>query len=500
MNKIKEYYNSLKGDPLVTKYYKKYADFIKAKRGDDAQQKIDQKIDLEIKKLQDDFEAAKKTGKGYLERYIELMKKEKQKFVGDRVKLEASMTMLKAQPQIVRLDLLLRVLKSLKLGGTVAGANTVKFLGGEMVRAFDGAIYKCNSDDPKLCTKILAKYGVEQYKQDMLKLNALTLYFDRSITALKLAIDVRDGKIPPDKKPISLGAYKLGHVGIKTFSQLPGVTCPGKGDCFNWCFALSGHTAMPNVGIKSYAKNLGASERDDFEARVNTQLKRMRTRSQGKITFNGQQFDNIIRIHAYGDFHTASYVNKWKRIAEENPNVFFYAYTKSFYMTPVKQWMKDIAAGKVKNVKILQSYGSKYDNKIDDSLPHAKVFDNIESLKKAGYVNCDDSDLVAADPANPNIGIIKHGNTPCSASMCPWQKTTASCKKALHLQAHEMPIIHLGDQIDMHHHLDPHILEEMSGLEPHLTTKEHQEGFGKHFNSQSFFDTVTSKYTLKINS
>jgi len=274
--------------------------------------KIEKDIDKEVKQVQKEFKEAKKTGKNFLERYIELMKKEKQKFVGERADIEASMAQLRDNPKVVRLDLLLRVLKKLKLNGIESGPNIVKFLGGEATRKSEGVIYKLESKDEKLINKIRIKYGKEQYDQDEKKLDALTLYFDRSIVALQLAIDVRDGKAHPEKKPISLGAYKLGASGIRTFSLLPGVTCPGKGECFNWCFALSGHTNMPNVGIKAYAKNLGAAERDDFEDRVNTQIKRMRPRSQGTINFNGKNFKNIIRIHAYGDFHTVNYVEKWK--------------------------------------------------------------------------------------------------------------------------------------------------------------------------------------------
>lgn len=457
----------------------------------DTESFIEKDIETKIDKIKKDFDEAKRTGASdYLERYKALMQKEKAAFVGEKHLIQASMNHLRDNPEIVREDLLLRVLKALKLGGTRAGANTIKFLGGEMVRKFEGGLYSYTGNDTALEARILKKYGKEQHDQDMKKLKALTLYFDRSLVALDIAIQVRDGEVPPDKKPIQLGAYKLGDSGIKTFSQLPGVTCPGKGDCFNWCFALSGHTSMPNVGIKSYAKNLGTAERGDFEARVNKQLQGMNTRSQGTINFNGKHFNNIIRIHAYGDFHTPKYVKKWKRIAEENPDVFFYAYTKSFYMKPVKQWMQDIKSGKVKNVKIIQSYGSKFDDKIDDSIPHAKVFDNLEGLTKAGYINCENDDMVAADPANNNIGIVKHGNTPCSASMCPFSKTTAStCNRNS-----KIPIIHLGDQIDIHHNMAAHDLEALSPLEPHLTSEEHGRGFGKHFERPNFRNQVASKY------
>ncbi len=38
-----------------------------------------------------------------------------------------------------------------------------------------------------------------------------------------------------------------------------------------------------------------------------------------------------VRVHESGDFYSQEYIEKWAKIAKENPDVTFYAYTKRFY-------------------------------------------------------------------------------------------------------------------------------------------------------------------------
>jgi len=506
---------------------------------------IDKALEKEVKTIKKDLESVKE-GSNYLERYVAQMKKDQKKFMSHKPGLEASMEMLRKNPVMIRIDLVFRCIRKLKLvpdhilpgpedkdkklkkkseisdakntrceNEMRHGGHKIVFKdGGTLVRKQEGDPYKYKGHDPKLEAKLLACYAEEQYDQDTKKLEAMTKYFPKSLQALAIAIGVRDGKITPEKanKPIVMGAAKLGEFGIRTFSQLPGVTCPGKGDCLNHCFAMSGHMNMENVGVKAYAENLGLAERDDFVGKIIKQVSRMRPNVSQN--FNGQLYSHVIRIHAFGDFHNTRYVDKWKVITDyfspkavtargEDPGkraVFFYAYTKSFYMTKVKNWMKDIQSGKLKNIKIIQSYGSNYDYKIDDSLPHCKVFDNVEVLKDARangkpYINCDHNDMVAADPKNINIGIVKHGNTPASASMCPF-KQAGKCITASVCKASEMPIIHLVDQIDAPHNMTEEHLDSIKHLDPHHTLAEHARGFGKHFD-YSFSQQVQSKYRIE---
>ena len=146
------------------------------------------------------------------------------------------------------------------------------------------------------------------------------------------------------------------------------------------------------------------AERDDFVIKVNQQLSKKKT-----VT---PPWKAPIRIHPWGDFYSNKYAEKWLQIAKDNPNLWFYAYTKSHQMPAIKELEK------LPNVKIIQSFDGQNDVNINENKPHCTVFKTHEEFddynaKHPGkeYVECKKSDLVAADPANVRIGIILHGKT-----------------------------------------------------------------------------------------
>lgn len=74
---------------------------------------------------------------------------------------------------------------------------------------------------------------------------------------------------------------------------------------------------------------------------------------------------NSVRIHASGDFFNQKYFDLWLEVAKENPNVEFWAYTKS-----LKYWIKRL--DKIpENLTLTASYGGKNDELIKQySLKH----------------------------------------------------------------------------------------------------------------------------------
>ncbi|KKK42505.1 hypothetical protein LCGC14_1588270, partial [marine sediment metagenome] len=116
----------------------------------------------------------------------------------------------------------------------------------------------------------------------------------------------------------------------------------------------------------------------------------------------------IVRLHDTGDFYSQGYLDKWSCIARTLPNTRFYAYTKSLQL--------DFKAfTRLPNTKIIQSFGGKYDSRIDLRLPHARIFDSERELKGfdggiqyKNYVDCSKSDLIALEVVSPRIGLIKH--------------------------------------------------------------------------------------------
>lgn len=93
-------------------------------------------------------------------------------------------------------------------------------------------------------------------------------------------------------------------------------TCPGKTiECARDCYAASMMKVYPNVA-KKYERNLAFADKSagDF---IDYMVKHIPA---------GCQF----RIHVSGDFYDQTYTNAWFWIAQQRPDVTFYAYTRSW--------------------------------------------------------------------------------------------------------------------------------------------------------------------------
>lgn len=106
---------------------------------------------------------------------------------------------------------------------------------------------------------------------------------------------------------------------------------------------------------------------------------------------------NAVRIHAAGDFFNQDYFNMWVEIAKENPNIEFWAYTKS-----LKYWINRIN-DIPKNLILTASYGGRNDELIDQyKLKHVKVIKN-ELEANGGPIDYNDD--IARQP-NVNFYLI----------------------------------------------------------------------------------------------
>lgn len=195
---------------------------------------------------------------------------------------------------------------------------------------------------------------------------------------------------------LSFGNSKLKKDGIASFSLPAGKTCPQAGKCLKGCYALQGFFLMPSVK-EAYAKNLKATK--------NTE--RFITEMAYEVFKSGAK---IVRIHASGDFYNLEYFKAWVKIAEINPSVKFYAYTKMVLM--IKTYRQNlIQTGKdlPKNLTIIFSEGGKQDHLISENNDrHSRVFESIEELKASGYANVTTHDIGAMGP-NHKIGLVYHG-------------------------------------------------------------------------------------------
>jgi len=116
---------------------------------------------------------------------------------------------------------------------------------------------------------------------------------------------------------------------------------------------------------------------------------------------------DILRLHDSGDFYSIAYLNKWIEIAKANKDVIFYAYTKSIPFFKRSKEM-DTTFLLPKNLIIIFSEGSKKDILINITKDrHSRIFKDINSLLKAGYINASDNDLNAIKD-NKKVGLLLH--------------------------------------------------------------------------------------------
>lgn len=179
--------------------------------------------------------------------------------------------------------------------------------------------------------------------------------------------------------------------------NLPAIAaCPNAGRCKTGCYATQGNYRFPSVQ-KAYASNYALVKRDlgEFRELVSMDINRL----QYKLV-PGQRL--AVRIHTSGDFYSEAYYHAWVDLAEANPNVLFYAYTKMI--------SQSYSRLRPFNFVLIFSEGGLEDNLIDTSLHrHSRVFSSLEELHAAGYDDVTTDDTMAFRSTSGKIGLVYHG-------------------------------------------------------------------------------------------
>ena len=239
-------------------------------------------------------------------------------------------------------------------------------------------------------------------------------------------------KVPELEKFISL---ERGGKRVYSFDLPAGHSCPFAKDCYSKvvdgkildgkhtqfrCYAASQEVVYKGVF------NLRKHNFDALTAIVRENKKMREPKKPGNhfsstcfkmaaaISYNLPKNAGVIRIHSSGDFFNQDYFDAWLLVADENPTILFYAYTKS-----LKFWVNRIAHGDCctnipENFVLTASYGGKDDAMIDaHHLRYCKV---VYSVKMAEIDNLpiDDDDSHAALPGsrNQSYAVLLHGTQP----------------------------------------------------------------------------------------
>jgi hypothetical protein len=145
---------------------------------------------------------------------------------------------------------------------------------------------------------------------------------------------------------IGLPALKGLAVNEKTGEFVVVDTCPGAGACQTYCYAMKGSYVMFKAVSMALARMLNFLLNDPtgFVSQLNSEIASARS----KYAKKGARI--VIRWHEAGDFFSDEYLDVAYKVAEANPDVGFYAYTK----------MGDVAnAARPKNFNMNFSQGAK---------------------------------------------------------------------------------------------------------------------------------------------
>jgi len=162
---------------------------------------------------------------------------------------------------------------------------------------------------------------------------------------------------------IGLPALKGLAVNEKTGEFVVVDTCPGAGECKTFCYAMKGSYVMFKAVSLGLARMLNflLNDPEGFANKLNAEI----TAAKAKMAKKNAKV--VVRWHDAGDFFSPEYLDMAYGVANANPDVGFYAYTK----------MGDVATGaRPKNFKMNFSGGalSSQEKKIDfKRVKHSKV-------------------------------------------------------------------------------------------------------------------------------
>ncbi len=203
------------------------------------------------------------------------------------------------------------------------------------------------------------------------------------------SIITQNSKLKKTSKELGLRVFNFGITSYKTSKGK--ITCPFADKCIKFCYAKKGAYVWSNVA-KVFEQRYNLTKQKDFIEIMKAEIIKKRV--------------DFLRVHDSGDFYSNKYFLDWMQIAEQLPNVKFYAYTNSISI------VKNNSDSIPNNFDFIFSDSGKQTNLIDKNKDrHTKIFKTETELKKAGYINASKIDLFASKYINPNnnkVGLIYH--------------------------------------------------------------------------------------------
>jgi len=187
---------------------------------------------------------------------------------------------------------------------------------------------------------------------------------------------------------------------IKIFNLPPIETCPYAYDCqkIYKCYAIS---------LEEYRPDFKAQNKYNFD------LLRKHHKSIDKMadlidSSLRQHNCKIIRIHSSGDFFNERYLKAWLKVARNNKDIIFYAYT-----TSIPFWINNLdEINSLQNFKLIASLGTNNQDYLIKkyNLQFSKVVYSENEAKKLN-LPVDYNEKLAISQ-NDNFALVIHGTQP----------------------------------------------------------------------------------------
>jgi len=195
---------------------------------------------------------------------------------------------------------------------------------------------------------------------------------------------------------------------ITIFSIPAGFTCPGAKQCLTKADPDTGRAMLgAHAEFKCFAATAEArpgvrkSRWSNFELLTSAKTTLGMARLIQKSILKGTQ---KLRIHESGDFFSQRYFDAWLVVARRNPDITFYAYTKS-----LKFWVNRMIYIP-SNLRLTASRGGTHDHLIDDlQLRSSEVVFHPDDAKG---MEIDHDDSHAYGDSKKSFALLLHGQQP----------------------------------------------------------------------------------------
>ena len=219
------------------------------------------------------------------------------------------------------------------------------------------------------------------------------------------------------KNDSELADYLTDKRKIYSLDLLSGYSCPYAEKCLSKAVVQPDGKRKIKDGKKTEFRCFSASQEVQYtnvynSRKHNFDLLRKQNHEEMVKLINSSLPENagIVRIHVAGDFFSLPYMHAWYMVAALNPNVLFYAYTKS-----LKFWVGGINELPIlHNFVLTASYGGRDDHMIDGfNLRSTKVvFSEAEAEELGLAIDHDDTHAAKPSLRDESFALLLHGTQP----------------------------------------------------------------------------------------